>query len=341
MPKQHTEDYKMTAVRYYQNNPNVSYQDTCNIFRCSERSLKRWVRVLEERQTLARKDREQGSYKVVKPQVDFIKKEIKKDPDIFIKNLHLKLNEEFPDNIINRQYIHEIIRDNNITRKRAVVSHFPITFRGQPRDKKAETRTFFEKLGRYNLDNLISIDETAVRVGMMFSYCRNDLGKRCIMKTNSNEVFKKYSLIVAISNKKCLGFKLYEKGAVDGNRFEEFIGQIARRYRNKLFILDNAQIHKTQKIKDLMRETGNEILYTLPYSPRLNPIEQFFNQMKFYMKLRRAMTLEQLKESAKEAIGKVRTENYKNYFLYAYDRRQLERKGVSTKHRPPKIYKEE
>jgi transposase len=127
--------------------------------------------------------------------------------------------------------------------------------------------------------------------------------------------------------------------AVDGNRFQEFIGEIARKYKNKLFILDNAQIHKTQTIKDLVRDTGNEILYTLPYSPRLNPIEQFFNQMKFYMKIRKAMTLEKLKESVKDAIDKVKTENYQNYFLYAYDRKQLERKEISTKHRTLKLYK--
>jgi hypothetical protein len=77
-------------------------------------------------------------------------------------------------------------------------------------------------------------------------------------------------------------------------------------------------------------------------SPRLNPIEQFFNQMKFYMKLTKAMTIQALKDSVKEAIDKVRPENYQNYFAYAYDRKQLTRldKGVSTKHRPLKIYKD-
>ena len=40
---------------------------------------------------------------------------------MIIKDLHIKLNDKFPDNILNRQYIHEIIRDNNITRKVAVL----------------------------------------------------------------------------------------------------------------------------------------------------------------------------------------------------------------------------
>ena len=44
MTKQHTEDYKLSAVKYY-----LKYRDTktheqvCEIFNCSYRSLKRWI----------------------------------------------------------------------------------------------------------------------------------------------------------------------------------------------------------------------------------------------------------------------------------------------------------
>ena len=128
------------------------------------------------------------------------------------------------------------------------------------------------------------------------------LGNRCYIKTNSNEIFKKYSLIVAISNKKCLAWYLYDQGAVNAERFEEFIEAIASKYRNKLFVLDNAQIHKRPRVKEILKDTGNSVVYTLPYSPRLNPIEQFFNQLKHYMKLEKAMTLPKLKESVKNSL---------------------------------------
>ena len=39
MTKHHTEDYKLTAVKYYLDN-NTSYKNVCDIFKCSERSLK-------------------------------------------------------------------------------------------------------------------------------------------------------------------------------------------------------------------------------------------------------------------------------------------------------------
>lgn len=314
--KQHTEDYKLAAVRYYINNEDATYQSTCNIFDCSLRSLKRWVQIYDETENLKRKEREGGAYKVTTEQVRFVKRELKKTPDMFIKDLHIKLTDKFPNNTLNRQYIHEIIRDNNITRKRAVHSHFPVLFRGQPRDKAAEMKRFFDVINEFELKDIISIDETSIKPGMLLGYCRGDLGKRCIIKTDSNEIYKKYSLIVAISNKKCISHKVYDEGAVNADRFEEFLQRVCDRYTNKLFVLDNAQIHKRPNVKKIIRDSGNEVVYTLPYSPRLNPIEQFFNQLKHYMKVERAMNLIELKESVKRALEKVKRSHYQNYFAY-------------------------
>jgi transposase len=42
MSKHKNEDYKITAVKYYLEN-DTNYTKTCEIFKCSERSLKRWI----------------------------------------------------------------------------------------------------------------------------------------------------------------------------------------------------------------------------------------------------------------------------------------------------------
>jgi len=96
MTKQHTDDYKLTAVRYYKEHPDATYESTCEIFRCAVRSLKRWVQIWDEQETLARKEREKGAYKVRIQQVNFIKAELKRDPDMMINTLHQKLLERFP-----------------------------------------------------------------------------------------------------------------------------------------------------------------------------------------------------------------------------------------------------
>jgi transposase-like protein len=42
MSKHKSEDYKITAVKCNLKN-DTNYTKTCNIFKCSERSLKRWI----------------------------------------------------------------------------------------------------------------------------------------------------------------------------------------------------------------------------------------------------------------------------------------------------------
>ena len=60
---------------------------------------------------------------------------------------------------------------------------------------------------------------------------------------------------------------------------------ICSKVKGKLFVLDNGQIHKKESTKKIIKESGNYLVYTCPYHPRLNSIEQFFNQMKHYIKL--------------------------------------------------------
>ncbi len=40
--KHKTQDYKITAVKYYLQN-NVSLDEVCNIFDCKKTSLRRWI----------------------------------------------------------------------------------------------------------------------------------------------------------------------------------------------------------------------------------------------------------------------------------------------------------
>jgi hypothetical protein len=47
--------------------------------------------------------------------------------------------------------VSDIIRDNNITRKRATFKHFPKTYRGNIRNEKEELKEFFDVIRKYKL----------------------------------------------------------------------------------------------------------------------------------------------------------------------------------------------
>ena len=89
------------------------------------------------------------------------------------------------------------------------------------------------------------------------------MGERCIIKTDNNSVFKKYSLVIAITNKKCIGYKLYDEESVNSDRFNDFIRAICNNVKNKLIVLDNGQIHKKESTKNIINSSRNHLIYII------------------------------------------------------------------------------
>lgn len=79
------------------------------------------------------------------------------------------------------------------------------------------------------------------------------------------------------------------------------------------------------------------------YTPETNsPIENWFNQLKHYLKLnKKVLKYEELKEEIKKVINNIKKENYKNYFINAYNKDAYKNyiKKDSTLKRKLKNYK--
>ena len=84
MPSHKSNDYKLTAVQYYLLE-NKSQLETCRIFKCSPRSLMRWVERYKKEGNVNIHYRKPIAYKVKKEYVKLLLDEIKK-----IKRLHYK-----------------------------------------------------------------------------------------------------------------------------------------------------------------------------------------------------------------------------------------------------------
>jgi len=79
-----------------------------------------------------------------------------------------------------------------------------------------------------------------------------------VIKTQSQEVFKKYTGIFAISVDGVIEWDLYEKGGINTDRLIEFLEKnITSKLRNKLIILDNASSHRNERIKELVNKHNN------------------------------------------------------------------------------------
>ena len=77
MTKHKSEDYKLSAVKYFLENKDTQ-ENTCRIFKFSVRSLLRWTKRYEEENEIKRHNRKPISYKVKKKHIKFILEELKK-----------------------------------------------------------------------------------------------------------------------------------------------------------------------------------------------------------------------------------------------------------------------
>ena len=111
---------------------------------------------------------------------------------------------------------------------------------------------------------------------------RSDKGKRCY-KTVHKYPFVKFNFICAIKYGEVIGYKLYKNDGhgIDNVKFNNFYNDfIKNKYKNHLLILDNARFHKSKDVVDNIKNSQNQIIYTIPYNPSCNPIENFFSQLK-------------------------------------------------------------
>lgn len=318
--KHKSPDYKLSAVNYYLNHED-GYDNACKIFDCKKSSLKRWIQTYDITKTLTRKNRNPISYKVKKEHVTTALNIVDKNEQLTMNELLFSMKQKYNDLDITQQHLGRVIRANNRTRKRTRHQHFPKERRKQPTDKNKEMEAFYTKVHKYPLNKIICLDETSIGSHLKPSYSRCFIGKRCVIKTNNNFVFRSFTLLVAINNSKCVGKLFYEKGGTTKERMAEFIEtQIAPKYKDHLIILDNAKSHNNDMVKEAILNSGNQYLFSIPYTPMTNsPIENYFNQIKTYIKKNRDVyTFDGLKNNIDKAIDNVKPENYKNYFQYAY-----------------------
>jgi transposase len=319
MPSHKSNDYKLTAVQYYLLE-DKSQLETCRIFKCSPRSLMRWVERYKKEGNVNIHYRKPVAYKVKKEYVKFLLDEIKKNKTITLYELTEKLKEKYKEVDLTTTQIFRVINDNNITLKLTRIRHEPVKRFGKDIDINSKIKEFYEEVNKYKIEDIICIDETSVKSLQKRNHCYSNKGKRCVIKTQSQEVFKKYTGIFAISVNGVIHWDLYEKGGINTDRLIEFLEHnITSKLRNKLIILDNASSHRNERIKTLVNKHNN-ILYAVPYQHFTNSIENYFSMLKSRLQKLEGLKYENLKENIKKVISEIPKEKYENIFKGAYER---------------------
>ena len=338
MPTHKSNDYKLTAVQYYLVQDKTQ-EEVCKIFKCSPRSLMRWVERYKKEGNVDIHYRKPVAYKVKKEYVKFLVDEINKNKTITLQELHQKLKDKYKNVDISTMQLFRVVRDNNITLKLTRIRHEPVKRFGKDIDINSKIKEFYDEVKKYKIEDIICIDETSIKSLQKRNHCYSNKGKRCVIKTQSQEVFKKYTGVFAISVNGVIHWDLYEKGGINTDRLIDFLEHnITSKLRDKLIILDNASSHRNERIKALVNKHNN-ILYAVPYQHFTNSIENYFSMLKSRLQKEEGLTYEKLKENISNVIRGIPKEKYENIFKGAYNRDVVYVKNKTRKQKL-KNYKE-
>ena len=180
--------------------------------------------------------------------------------------------------------------------------------------------------------------ETSIKSLQKRQHCYSEMGKRCVIKTTSQEVFKKYTGIFAITSKGVIEWDLYEKGGINTDRLIEFLEKnITSKLKNKLIILDNASSHRNERIKELIGK-NNHILYAVPYQHFTNSIENYFSMLKSRLQKTEGLKYTDIKANIGNVLRTIPEKNYENIFKGAYKRPDKYVAKNKTRKKPLKTY---
>ena len=315
--KQHSDDYKLTVVKYYlENNKPMRY--VCNkIFKCKYQSLSKWKLRFQKEGKIIRKERDNPKLKITPDIISFVKQNVRLHPTITLWELSKLVDKQFKVKLSDHS-IYNILHQSKITRKRLKNKYYPEKKEGQEQD---DLKTFYQQLSKYKYDKTICLDETSIYLNMTSSYGRSKSGTSAIHKTNKYP-FKRYNMLCAISADKVVGYVLYKdlKGGIKTTNIIDFYNDVIKNnYKDHLIIMDNAVIHKSKIVRQTIEESSNHLLYSVPYHPETNAIEEFFSQLKHYIKKQSPNTYDDIQLVIKDIIkNKITKEHLTNYLKHSF-----------------------
>ena len=109
-------------------------------------------------------------------------------------------------------------------------------------------------------------------------------------------------------------------GTLNGELFKKYLEQfvIPILKPTDILVMDNCSSHKVEGIVEMVEAVEANVVYLPPYSPDLNPTENFWGEIKSILRKLKARTLDALCEAVNIAIDSITPEHAVNHFLHCH-----------------------
>jgi transposase len=309
-----SEEFYESAIRYYNLDDGVNSEGKINniniIFGISRTSF---FRHLKDHNEMVIKQPNSRKSKYTNDILNYIKRYVCRFKTINVNKIMLLLEENY-DITISRAYVYVLLNKIGLTYKKMYIKKQPFS----DEDYKSMKDIFYKKIENIGKDNIISIDETAIYLNCKNRHGWAMKGCKCIMKEADKRIYqKKYSLLMAITNKEVILYVTHEK-SINGEKYLDFIKDIVNDYGNKYTLLmDNATIHRTKIFKEYANEKKLNILYNVPYNPETNPIEMIFSPIKNNVRSNNTESITAIEDSIDDYINRISNTTLEKMFTKA------------------------
>jgi transposase len=168
-----------------------------------------------------------------------------------------------------------------------------------------------------NPAKLIFLDETWATTNMTRGYGRAPRGARAVAAVPHGHW--KTTTFLAGLRRDGLSAPLVLDGPIDGAAFRAYVEQFLAPTLSSgdIVVMDNLGSHKVAGIREAIEAKGANLVYLPPYSPDLNPIEQFFAKLKAILRKLAVRTVEALWQAIAVALDDLDPAECRNYLANA------------------------
>ncbi len=165
-----------------------------------------------------------------------------------------------------------------------------------------------------NVEKLVFIDETWTSTNMTRRYGRAPRGQRC--RGSAPYSHWQITTFVGALRHRGISAPMVIDEPMDGDVFLAYVEQVLvpTLSPGEIVILDNLGSHKVAGVEQAIQGAGATVLYLPPYSPDLNPIENFFAKLKALLRKAAKRSTETLWEEIASLLQSVSPKECSNYF---------------------------
>ena len=160
------------------------------------------------------------------------------------------------------------------------------------------------------------MDESSTNVRMVALRARAPKGERAFGKAPKNWE-KNVTLISSISSDG-MGPSMSIEGSADGEAFALYVERFLcpNLKDGQVVVMDNLQVHKTKRVRELIEGRGCSLVFLPSYSPDFNPIEEAFSKVKGLLRRAKARSFEALVEDTGGALSAVSERDALGFFVH-------------------------